>query len=418
MKALLNYSKNIENDFPIKSNEYRSKIELGVTSLNSSDYKKAKDMFDGAIELDSSHPSGWLGKAFAEIAQSSEEQFNELQIDEYIERALKSKNKLIVNYKVAIAGCLAFRHAEIIKRNVIRVEEYLKAVEEAKKKKKQAQVAAVVGTMFTGKDKSITSNVIGASLIAGGVASAYSSDLKGKEFQLLANSQFSAALGQTYLSSPVIYLCGSLLEKINDNNLKSNFEVVINSWKDSVLYLFEKQKDQLIQKLNSLDFNRADTIDDLLKDYNSVQEIGEFTVFMKIIGLSKHPIFTSIDNIFKVKLKSTFNSKESKENLEAAKKKQHFGYFLMAISVGIGIGSVFFIDGKNLEGVPWIIDLVGIGLGLFIVYGSRTSEMKSFNGSFKEFKNKLAQVQIKQSDIDINLVKQENGKKDNNLLDI
>ena len=88
MKALLNYSKNIENDFPIKSNEYRSKIELGVTSLNSSDYKKAKDMFDGAIELDSSHPSGWLGKAFAEIAQSSEEQFNELQIDEYIERAL------------------------------------------------------------------------------------------------------------------------------------------------------------------------------------------------------------------------------------------------------------------------------------------------------------------------------------------
>ena len=37
--------------------------------------------------------------------------------------------------------------------------------------------------MFTGKDNSITSNVIGGSLIAGGIASAYSSDLTSRYLQ-------------------------------------------------------------------------------------------------------------------------------------------------------------------------------------------------------------------------------------------
>ena len=418
MKALLTYSKNIEIDFPIENNEYKSKIELGVTSLNSNDYKKAKDMFDGAIELDSSHPSGWLGKSFAEIALSDEQQFNSLQIDEYITRALKTENSLIVNYKVAIAGCLAFRHAQIIKNNVIKVEQYLKAVEEAKKNKKKAQVAAVVGTMFTGKDRSITSNVIGGSLIVGGLASAYNSDLESKEFQLLANSQFSAALGQTYLSAPVIYLCGTLKDQITDTNLKSNFEVVINSWKESVLYLYLKQKNQLLEKLKKLDFSQASTIDNLLKNHNSVQEIGEFRVFMKIIGLSNHSIFNKIENIFKEELKKIFSSTESIKNLEEAKKKQNNGWLVLAISICFGVGSIFAVqDNKDLEFVPWVIDLIGIVIGLFIVYSSRTTEMKKFKNVFDEFINEFQNINIEPSDIDLNLVKQNNDKKDSNILD-
>ena len=47
-------------------------------------------MFDAAIEIDSQFPSAWLGKAFSEIALVSDENFNSLTIDEYLNRSLET----------------------------------------------------------------------------------------------------------------------------------------------------------------------------------------------------------------------------------------------------------------------------------------------------------------------------------------
>ena len=50
-------------DFVNENKDYQSKIDLGISSLVTNDFSKAKQMFDAAIELDS-FPSAWLGKAF------------------------------------------------------------------------------------------------------------------------------------------------------------------------------------------------------------------------------------------------------------------------------------------------------------------------------------------------------------------
>jgi hypothetical protein len=112
MKDFLLQIKNLQSDFELKDKAYRSKIELGVTSLITADYGKAKDMFDAAIELDTDMPFGWLGKCFAELAVVKDEDFNDLMLDEYINRALRKTDELI-NYRADISGFPVYRHRHI-----------------------------------------------------------------------------------------------------------------------------------------------------------------------------------------------------------------------------------------------------------------------------------------------------------------
>ena len=188
MKELLKFSKYLESDFVNPNPTYQSKMDLAISSLVTGDYQKAKNMFDAAIEIDSQFPSAWLGKAFSEIAYVEDEHFNSLTIDEYLSRAMRSTDN-ILKYKVAIAGCLAYRHAVIIKKCVLAVEEALRQKKEAEKAKSRGIATAIVGSMFTGKDKSIGSNIVGGALIAGGTTYAMQSHLKAKELEL-SNATF------------------------------------------------------------------------------------------------------------------------------------------------------------------------------------------------------------------------------------
>ena len=284
MKELLKYAKNLEQDFVNPNATYQSKIDLAVTSLVMGDYDKSKQMFDAAIELDSMYPSAWLGKAFVEIARVDDDNFNSLEIDEYLNRALRS-NAEITAYKVALAGCLTYRHAVLIKKYVQAVETALEEQRKAKEKAMTGLVVAAAGTMFTGNNKSLTSNIVGSALIGGGVSTAISSGLKSMELEKLGNSIYSAALGQTYLSIPIIRLCESLAGSNIDVDLKHNFNTVIDSWKDSVTYLSNRQKSNLVERINEWQktFNGKPTI-----------EIEAFQLSLKMIGINNNDLNTSL----------------------------------------------------------------------------------------------------------------------------
>jgi len=159
MKGLLRYSKQLESDFRSPSALYQSKMDLGISSLISGDFAMAKQMFDSAVEFDSLFPSAWIGKAFAEVALSPDESLNDLSIDEFLSRALKGSTD-IINYKVAIAGFLAFRHTKLIKKQVQIVEEALRAKELAEKAKSRSISTAIIGGMIMGRDKSNSKNII------------------------------------------------------------------------------------------------------------------------------------------------------------------------------------------------------------------------------------------------------------------
>jgi tetratricopeptide (TPR) repeat protein len=424
MKELLKFSKYLENDFVNPNTTYQSKMDLAISSLVTGDYQKAKNMFDAAIEIDSQFPSAWLGKAFSEIAYVEDEHFNSLTIDEYLSRAMRSTDN-ILKYKVAIAGCLAYRHAVIIKKCVLAVEEALRQKKEAEKAKRKGIATAIVGSMFTGKDKSIGSNIVGGALIAGGTTYAMQSHLKAKELELLGNSIYTSALSQTYLSTPIIHLCGTLEDKIEDVNLRGIFNVVMDSWKDSVIYLYNKQRQQLVARLQAFDTSQAGSFQKLLNDPNSIQEVGEFVAFMKIIGLSNHKIFDLLNKLFKESLPKHFDNPEAKSALEEAKKKQDRAQAIIIVS--ILAGTIFwFIRSAQVEaeygdtdstfGISIAIDIAGIIIGLWLSQKARTTEMKDFEKVYAQAISDINSVNISRSDFNLNLIDTESSNNNNNAL--
>lgn len=423
MKDLLKFAKYLEIDFVNSNPTYQSKMDLAITSLVTGDYTKAKSMFDGAIEIDSQFPSAWLGKAFSEIACVNDEDFNSLCIDEYLSRAMRSTDN-ILKYKVAIAGCLAYRHAVIIKRCVLAVEEALRQKKEAEKAQSKGIATVIVGSMFTGKDKSIGSNIVGGVLIAGGASYAMESHLKAKELELLGNSVYTSALSQTYLSTPIIHLCGTLENKIEDANLRNNFNVVMDSWKDSVIYLYNKQREQLVKRLSDVDFSRAEKIELLLNNPNSIQEVGEFVAFMKIIGLSNHKIFDLLNKLFKETLSNYFDKPESKENLLAAKAKQDKALTLIGVSVVLGaivFICSFFLDKYGLQGVFYALGItiavIGIIIGAVKHSKAETTEMKDFNKVYSEAIEIISSIQVNRNDFNFNLIDIAGNNSNGNALD-
>jgi len=418
MKELLKFSKYLETDFVNSNPTYQSKMDLAISSLVTGDYQKSKNMFDAAIEIDSQFPSAWLGKAFSEIAYVEDEHFNSLTIDEYLSRAMRSTDN-IIKYKVAIAGCLAYRHAVIIKKSVLAVEEALRQKKEAEKAKSRAITTAVVGSMFTGKNKSLGSNIVGGALIAGGAASASQSHLKAKELELLGNSIYTSALSQTHLSTPIIHLCSTLEDKIDDVNLRENFKVVMDSWKDSVIYLYNKQREQLVERLNKFSVSEAKNIQTLLNNPNSIQEVGEFVAFMKIIGLSKHKIFDLLNKLFKETLPKKFDNPESLSALEEAKKKQQNAYIIMGVLIFLGVGSVYtdFVQRGDNQWLPWVLDIAGIIIGLWLSQKARTNEMKDFEKVYAQAIKDINSITVTRNDFNLSLIEAKDNNNNNIALD-
>jgi len=417
MKELLKYAKNLELDFNHPDPNYRSKMDLAITSLVTGEYGKAKELFDRAIEIDSLFPSAWLGKTFAEIALVDDEGFNSINIDEYIERATKN-NIDIINYKVAITGCLAYRHAAIIKKSILLVEEALKAAEEAKKKKRKAAATAVIGSAFVGKESSITSNIIGSSMIIGGTGVYVKAGLEEKEFEKLGKSLYAGALLQTYVSVPIIKLGETLFDRLENNDLKHNYLIVLGSWKDSVIYLYKKQREQLIATIQNLNLNDAVTIESLLGNPEKIQAIGEFKAFLKIVGLQNHKVFYVLDKLFKEQLPKYFNNPEAKAALEKAKTYQNISAYIGGGFVVIGILSLFVIGGSdNLEFIPWLIDSVGIGGGMGLYFAIVSKEMKAFTKDKNHAIKEIETTQITHHDFNLSLIETQNSTDNNRALD-
>lgn len=382
MKELLKYAKNLEQDFTNPNATYQSKIDLAVTSLVMGDYDKAKQMFDAAIELDSMYPSAWLGKAFVEIAKVDDDHFNSLEIDEYLNRALRSSSD-ITAYKVALAGCLAYRHAVLIKKYVQAVETALEEQKKAKQKAMTGLVVAAAGTMFTGGNKSLTSNIVGGALIGGGVTTAVSSGLKSMELEKLGNSIYSAALGQTYLSIPIIRLCESLAASNIDVDLKHNFNTVIESWKDSVAYLMNKQKLHLVEKLTEWQRTFLD---------NPTVEIEAFQMSTKMIGLNNHNLNSAL-TIYN----DTFVN--SKDKFSVKKRLTVYGLAVVCAIILIAISLSILGDMKSISKDNRVLIISAIGLipSLLIIWLSTPKEIKKL----KEQLNVIQQIKITSADFNI-----------------
>jgi hypothetical protein len=234
-------------------------------------------------------------------------------------------------------------------------------------------VVAAAGTMFTGGNKSITSNIVGGALIGGGVTTAISSGLKSMELEKLGNSIYSAALGQTYLSIPIIRLCESLTGSNIDNDLKHNFNTVVDSWKDSVLYLINHQKrtlDEQIAKWYKTMVNHP------------TNEIKAFQSTLKMIGIRSNEYDIALENYLNL-----YNASQDK----FSPSKQ----FVFAFAVVFVVGIVFITMSSIFKSIPEINNSVkayityfsSIIAGYLVYKKLMPKELKVLKASFANIKN-------------------------------
>ena len=180
-----------------------------------------------------------------------------------------------------------------------------------------------------------------------------------------------------------------------------------------------KQKGQLIETLNELSVGVGDTIQKLLKDPYNVQEIGEFTTFMRLSGLSGHKMYSNLNNLFTLELKNIFKDEQAIVDLNKASSNQNTGMVIGTILIGLGVFTFFYL-GDDLEELAWIpigLDILGIVVGVAIMTFSQSKEMKDFEKLYKNLINEIQNTNISPSEINIELVAEADTKNDSNLLD-
>lgn len=267
MKDFLLYVKNLEKDFDLSERSYRSKIELGVTSLITSDYIKAKEMFDGAIEMDSDLPAGWIGKCFAEIALVSDDDFNDLMLDEYINRALRKSDELM-NYRAALCGCLIYRHDQLINKYYNLRAKANNAAANAANNANLGVGAAAIGLALSGNRRSVASNIVGGALITGGISTAMIENSNMNYFKNAGNEYDYLLMYQCLMSSPIVKFSNVLSGKIENSNLVKFLSDANLEWNQTMNLVLSDEVSAVFKYLNKL--GTTDLIK-FIREKNSVE---------------------------------------------------------------------------------------------------------------------------------------------------
>jgi hypothetical protein len=277
MKEFLQKVKSIEVDFKSTNNDYQSKIELAVSSLLTGGYEKSRQMFDAAIELDSTSPAGWIGKSFAEIAFVADEEFNQLQIDEYINRALRKTDELM-DYRAALCGCLIYRHLDLINKYEAKKKEIDGLKNQSQANQNLALGALGAGLLLSGNSKSVSSNIVGGALITGGIHKSIQHNIDMNAYKSFQEKLNFLILNQYSISQPVVNFARVFSTQIQTSSTKDNLNLVVEQWFSKANSELDFRKEVFIKSFNSM--SSSDFIDccisqkipavDKLRDYYAV----------------------------------------------------------------------------------------------------------------------------------------------------
>jgi hypothetical protein len=258
MKEFLQKVKSIEVDFRSTNNDYQSKIELAVSSLLTGGYEKSRQMFDAAIELDSTCPAGWIGKSFAEIAFVADEEFNQLQIDEYINRALRKTDELM-DYRAALCGCLIYRHLDLINKYEAKKKEIDGLKNQSQASQNLALGALGAGLLLSGNSKSVSSNIVGGALITGGIHKSIQHNIDMNAYKSFQEKLNFLILNQYSISQPIVNFARVFSTQIQTSLMKDNLNLVVEKWFTKANGELELQKINFLKSFNSM--NSSDFIE-------------------------------------------------------------------------------------------------------------------------------------------------------------
>lgn len=410
MKAILSVIREVESDFASKNEKFNSYLELGSSYFSGNEYDKALGIFEKAIEEEPKNSGGWIGKAITHLAMSEVANISSVNINDYVERAINNSDKVkIEKYLQAITLHYGYQYSAAIKL-------YIEQTNQAIAEKKKAQVAAVIGmaTAVAGggianKSKSFTRTFIGYSMLASGAGATIKKGYDSFSLDKLSKSLYGNAFAQSILSVPTIQSCQNIYEG-SEGDLKHNVGVILDSWKESVIYLFQNEKANFIKLLNELN----DT-DKLLNPEirNSVQEkMDEILYFMDMIGMDKSSDFKKAGQIKNVMLGFTQNF--SDDQISEIKKKRDKAATGCGI-VALVIGFIIYQLTENLHlfsedsPIPGLILIVG-GILVYRYYAKKQKKVNSESGisivheSISNVQSEFSAITIEKEDIDLKLL--------------
>jgi tetratricopeptide (TPR) repeat protein len=417
--SLINHARSLETDFVHNDANYQSKVELGTSSLVTGDYQNAKRLFDSAIEIDSKFPSAWLGKAFSEILNSSDDEFNLLNFKEYFNRA-QAHSSNITTYKVVSTAMIASRHADIITKKIDKIEALKKEIEEEKKKKKKAQQTAALGAGVAlassgGKRSGLktAAQVTGGAMAVGGTVAASQAEEKIKLLDSISDNAYEIAVLQAELSIPYLQLAEELALRLENQDLVSSLSNSISKWKKSIIYLYSKKENEFRNWFDKYQI-KSENIAYLRDNHTLPAEVATHLNFMSKMGLSNQPLYTVINNFWN-RLIKIYENPSDFHLLTTGEKKQEKVFvasaFIITISLYFTIDFLF--EPQDPAASFWIFILclvtggiLGVPLGLssfnkIVKQTTAYSEAAELRNSLIE---QLKSNQISESDIVISSI--------------
>jgi hypothetical protein len=193
------------------------------------------------------------------------------------------------------------------------------------------------------------------------------------EIEKLGNSIYKSALGQTYLSIPIIRLCESLASSNIHDSLKHNFNTVVDSWKDSVLYLINNQKRSLEDKIIKWQTTMVN---------HPTEEIRAFQLTLKMTGITNSSYEKALENYLNIFLMSEAKFSQGNQFKIVVK-------VLIALAITfIIITSLFkLISGVSQEIKAYISIFTLVGVGAYVKKRSTPIELKELKSNFSIIKS-------------------------------
>jgi len=406
MKEILSVVKNIESDFKSENEKLNSYLELGSSYFAGNELHKALSLFEKAIEDDPKNSGGWIGKAITHLAMTEVAEINTINIQDYIERSIKHTDESIIKkYLEAITLHYGYQFASAIKL-------YIDQTNQALAEKKEAQVAAVVGlaTAVAGgaianKSKSFTGTFIGYSMLAGGAGVTLKKGYDSFTLDQLSKSLYGNALAQAIISVPTMQSCYQIYQN-SHGDLKENVEVILDSWKDSVIFLFTNEKIIFLILVDEL--RDTDKFLDTEKRVAVQNKIDEILYFMDMIGLDESADFEQVKQLKIVII--SFAEDFTKAKIEAIvnrRKKTQTGCGIVATAVMMVI---YFMDNakifENKSPIPGLILIVGAIL-IYRYYSKKrkkindASGMSDVHSNINQITSEFQKISIEKHAIDL-----------------
>ena len=90
----------------------------------------------------------------------------------------------------------------------------------------------------------------------------------------------------------------------------------------------------------------------------------------------------------------------------------------MGVLIVLGIGSIYtdFVQRGDNQWLPWVLDIAGIIIGVWLSQKAKTTEMKDFEKVYAQAISDINSINITRNDFNLSLIDTEGNNSNNNAL--